>query len=85
MKALKVFVKIIVALAAVAGAIYALATYGDKIVAWCKDLKDRLLDCKCCCGGDCCCEPDFEDAPAEEAEELPTEEAVVAEETDIEG
>lgn len=85
MKALKFFIKLIVALAAVAGAIYALATYGDKIVAWCKDLLNRLSGCKCRCGEDCCCEPDFQDAPEEYAEKLPAEEAVVAEETDFEG
>ena len=35
------FVKVISALAAVVGAVYIVATYGDKIVAWAK----RLLGC----------------------------------------
>ena len=52
MKAIKTITKILVALAAVAGAVYVIATYGDKIVAWAKNL---LNSCKCC-GGDCECE-----------------------------
>ena len=78
MKVFNTLVKIVVALAAVAGAVYVAATYGDKIVAWCK----KLVSCHCCCececdcdcececedgeccceGGECCCE----EAPAEE-------------------
>ena len=61
MKAFNLIVKIVVALAAVAGAVYVAATYGDKIVAWCKK---TLASCKCRCGeteccceeGECCCE-----------------------------
>ena len=52
MKAVKTITKILVVLAAVAGAVYVIATYGDKIVAWAKNL---LNSCKCC-GGDCECE-----------------------------
>ncbi len=52
MKAFNTIVKILTALAAVAGAVYLLATYGDKLVAWAK----KLLSCSCCCGEDCCCE-----------------------------
>ena len=47
MKAVNTIVKIATALAAIAGVVYLLATYGDKIVAWAK----KLLDCGCCC---CC-------------------------------
>lgn len=36
MKAFNTILKILAALAAVAGAIYVIATYGDKIVAWAK-------------------------------------------------
>ena len=54
MKALNVIIKILVALAAVAGAIYVAATYGDRIVAWAKKL---LNACPCCCG-DCECDCD---------------------------
>ena len=54
MKTLSVILKILAALAAIAGVIYVVATYGDKIVAWAKSLLNR---CGCCCGeGECCCE-----------------------------
>ena len=99
MKAFKIIAKIVVALAAIAGAVYVAATYGDKIVAWCKKM---LSSCKCCCGGDCCCDGECcceeadiaeeitEEAPVAEeeapAEETPVEEtAPVADETDFEG
>ena len=51
MKAFNVVVKVLVALAAVAGAVYVIATYGEKIVAWAKDLLARFgcCDCDCCC------------------------------------
>lgn len=42
MKALKVIMKLVAALAAVAGAIYVLATYGETITAWCRKILDRL-------------------------------------------
>ena len=38
MKAFKIVLKILAVLAAVAGAVYLIATYGEKIVAWAKDL-----------------------------------------------
>ena len=55
MKIFSTIMKIVVALAAVAGAIYVVATYGEKITAWAKNL---LNSCKCCCDcdGECCCE-----------------------------
>jgi len=64
MKVFNVVIKILVALAAVAGAVYVAATYGDKIVAWAKKL---LSSCKCCCDCDCdCdCECDCEDVECE--------------------
>ena len=46
--------KILAAVAAVAGAVYLIATYGDAIVAWAK----KFLGCTCCCGEECCCEED---------------------------
>ena len=52
MKVFGIIVKIVLALAAVAGIVYLAATYGDRVVAWAKG----LLKGKCCCGGDCCCE-----------------------------
>ena len=45
-------------LAAVAGAVYVIATYGDKIVAWAKNLLNKCNCTECCCGNDCCCEDD---------------------------
>lgn len=47
MKAAAIIAKILTALATVAGAIYLLATYGDKIVAWCKDLLESLPKVEC--------------------------------------
>ena len=54
MKTVNIIIKIVAALAAVAGIVFVIATYGDKIVAWAK----KLLGC-CPCDGDCeCCECD---------------------------
>lgn len=52
MKAFKTVMKILVALAAIAGVVYVIATYGDKLTAWAKKLLDKL---SCCCC-DCCCD-----------------------------
>lgn len=60
MKVFSIVMKILVALAAIAGAVYIAATYGDRIVAWAKKL---LSSCKCCC--DCECECDCEDGECE--------------------
>ncbi len=56
MKIFTNILKILTALAAVAGAVYIIATYGDKIVAWAK----KLLNCTCCCDAEaeCVCEGD---------------------------
>ena len=52
---MKTIVKILAALAAVAGALYVVATYGDKIVAWAKKVLniDCCSDCECDCDCDC--------------------------------
>ena len=78
MKTLNAIVKVLAVLAAVAGAIYVIAAYGDKIVAWAK----RVIGC---CPWDEGMEE--EEAPAEEApvaetpaEEAPPEEPPAAEE-----
>ena len=83
MKTFANIMKVLTALAAIAGVIYVIATYGDKIVAWAKKL---LAQCPCKCDvedcADCECECDCQcetEAPAEEAptaEEVPAEEAV---------
>ena len=90
MKTVNTIIKIVTALAAVAGAIYLIATYGDKIVAWAKKLLDTcpckcncdIEDCADCdCQADCpCAEVDDEDVEVEieevpAAEEAPVEEA----------
>ena len=74
MKVFTNILKILAALAAIAGAIYVVATYGDKIVAWAKKVWASLP----------CPECNETEAPAEAvveevAEEIPTENAVVEE------
>lgn len=66
---MKTMLKILAALAAIAGAVFVVATYGDKIVAFAKKL---LGKCPCC---------EAEEAPVDElAEEEPAaEEEVVSE------
>ena len=73
---MKTFFKVLAALAAVAGVVYVIATYGDKIVAWARKLLSTLCweDC-CCCGDDCCCDD----------EDCCCDESVEAEEADFEG
>ena len=89
---MKTVLKILTALAAIAGTIYVIATYGDKIVAWAKSI---LASCPCCnntcecegegeckCGGECKCAAEAaEEEVAEEpvAEEAPVEEIVIEE------
>ena len=87
---MKTVFKILTALAAIAGTVYVIATYGDKIVAWAKKI---LAACPCCndtcececegaceCGDECKCEC-AEETVAEEAvtEEAPAAEAAVEE------
>lgn len=83
MKALNTIVKILTALAAVAGAVYIVATYGEKIVEWAKKIW-ASMPCPCC-------EeepveetveevPAAEEAPVEAPAEEPVAEEVVAEE-----
>lgn len=101
MKIASVIAKILTALATIAGAVYVIATYGDKIVAWAKQALPK-----------CECEEEIVDAEAaeeaveeiaEEAEEVVedvvdaveeiaeeiveavSEEEVVADEADFEG
>ena len=65
---MKLAVKILTALAAIAGVVYVVATYGDQIVAWAKKILNSLPKCPKC---------EEAEAPAEEvaAEEAPAEEA----------
>lgn len=93
MKAVNIIVKIVVALAAIAGIVYLAATYGDKIVAWAKKMLGRFgcccgeCECDCECQCDCCDEAEelTEEIIEEDAEEPAAEEAPVAAEQDFEG
>ena len=76
MKNFALIAKILTAVAALVGAAYLIATYGEQIIAWAKKL---LNACPCKCTADDCanCECDL-DCPAEEeifADEAPAEEA----------
>lgn len=92
-KVFGVIMKIVIALAAVAGAVYLAATYGDRLVAWARKL---LGGCRCCGGDVCCCDEDCccddvdiaveipTDAPAAEASTTEAN-AAVASDADFEG
>ena len=94
MKTAKIIAKIVVALAAVAGVVYVVATYGEQIVACCKKVLASLpccnckctCDCEgeCTCDGECTCEckdtiEEVVEAEIPEAEEAPAEETVAEE------
>ena len=88
MKTVNTIIKIVTALAAIAGVIYLIATYGDKIVAWAKKLLDSC-PCKCNCDiedcADCDCQADCPCAEVDDDEvEVEIEEAPVAEEAPVE-
>ena len=78
MKPINTIVKILTALAAVAGAVYIIATYGEKIVAWAKKLWSAMPQCPECEEAEVVEEfvEENAEAPAEEpaAEEIPVEE-----------
>ena len=75
---MKNIVKILTALAAVAGAIYIIATYGEQIVAWCKKVLSMLPKCPCCE------KAETVEEFVEEATEADVAEEVVAEEIPVE-
>ena len=91
---MKNLIKILTALATIAGAVYIVATYGEQIVAWCKKVLASLpccnckctCDCEgeCTCDGECTCEckdtiEEVVEAEIPEAEEAPAEETVAEE------
>ena len=78
MKAVNLIVKIVAALAAVAGIVYIVATYGDKIVAWAKKLLGRSP-----CNGECVECVGFEEAEVTDEEPI-AEEAAAEEEPAVE-
>ena len=81
MKALNTIVKILTALATVAGIVYIIATYGEQIVAWAKKTLAALPKCPCCEEAEPEVEVEIEvEAAAEEvAAEEPAEEVAVEE------
>ena len=82
MKTTKFIANILVTLAAIAGAVYVVATYGEQIAAWCK----KILASLPCCNNDVEVEV-MEEVPAEEAAEEVAEEVVeevAAEEAPVE-
>lgn len=77
MKTLNAVLKVLTALATVAGAIYIVATYGEQIVAWAKKTLACLPKCPSCEKSETAEEVPAEEAPAEEApaaEEVPAAE-----------
>ena len=91
MKVISALLKVVAALAAIAGVVYVIATYGDKIVAWAKSLLNRT-QCGCTCEGDCdacecegdCTACECECECCEETEEVAEEAEPVAAESDFE-
>ena len=80
MRVFSTIMKIVAAAAAIVGAVYVAATYGDQIVAWAKKTLSSLSNCPCCKRE----APAVEEAPVEEApvEESPAEEAPAEEAPD---
>ena len=78
---MKTVIKLLSALAAIAGVVYIIATYGEQITAWAKKTLASLPQCPCCKGDAAddetpAEETDVEAAPAEEepaAVEVPVE------------
>ncbi len=84
---MKTALKLLTALATIAGVVYVVATYGDKIVEWAKKIWAAIPKCPCCEEAEPAAEEAVvEEAAAEEpvAEEAPAEEEPVAEEVVVE-
>lgn len=75
---MKNVIKILTALATIAGAVYIIATYGEQIVAWAKKLLNAMPKCPSCEEAETVEEFVEETAP-EAAEEAPAEEPVAEE------
>jgi len=82
MKAMNSIIKILTALATVAGIVYIIATYGEQIVAWAKKMLAALPKCPSCEEAEPEVEVEIEvEAAAEEvAAEEPAAEEVAVEE-----
>lgn len=59
-KTLGLILKIVAAVLAVAGVVFVIVAYGDRIVAWFKRTFGKFFGCRCGCDCDCDCD-DFED------------------------
>ena len=70
---MKTVIKILTALATIAGIIYIAATYGEQFVAWCKKTLAALPKCPSCEEAEV--EVDITVEPEAPAEEAPAEEA----------
>ena len=81
MKVWRTILSIVATLAAIAGIVYIVAKYGDKIVAWAKELMDKF----CCCKKASFEETVEAEADAAATEEVAAEDGVQAEEADFEG
>ena len=83
MKNVALIVKILTAVAAIVGAAYLVATYGEQVVAWTKKL---LATCPCKCDAEdcanCACDLDCPIDEMELEEDLAAEEVPVVEEID---
>lgn len=77
MKVLNTIIKLLTALAAVAGIVYIVATYGEQIVAWCKKTLASLPKCPSCEEAEE--ETPVEDPAEEAAEEVAAEEPAAEE------
>jgi len=82
MKALNTIVKILTALATVAGIVYIVATYGEQIVAWAKKMLNAMPKCPACEEAETVEEAEVDSEPAAEevAAEEPAAEEVAVEE-----
>ena len=81
MKVWRTILSIVATLAAVAGIVYIVAKYGDKIVAWAKELMSKF----CCCKKASFEETVEAETDAAAAEEVAAEDGVQAEEADFAG
>lgn len=83
MKPVNTIVKILTALAAVAGAVYIVATYGEQIVSWAKKVWNAMPQCPSCEDEEIEVEFVTEDEEIT-AEETPVEEISAEEEAPVE-
>ena len=84
MKAMNTIIKILTAIATIAGVVYIIATYGEQIVAWCKKTLESLPKCPACEEAEAEVEVEIEvEEPAEEAAEEVAAEEVAAEEVPV--